>query len=87
MEESKFQKEKAEMRRLLQEETDRIGAEGIEKENIVRVGIIAWITSYIDSDESYTKSQLRELFGLVNEKSPPGCRPEGSTKINITALL
>ena len=70
MEESKFQKEKAEMRRLLQEETDRIGAEGIEKENIVRVGIIAWITSYIDSDESYTKDQLRELFELVNEKSP-----------------
>ena len=68
MEESKFQKEKAEMRRLLQEETDRIGAEGIEKENIVRVGIIAWITSY--GDESYTKDQLRELFGLVNEKSP-----------------
>lgn len=70
MEESKFQKEKAEMRRLLQEETDRIGAEGIEKENIVRVGIIAWITSYIDSDESYTKSQLRELFALLDEKSP-----------------
>ena len=68
MEESKFQKEKAEMRRLLQEETDRIVAEGIEKENIVRVGIIAWITSY--GDESYTKDQLRELFGLVNEKSP-----------------
>ena len=68
MEENKFQKEKAEMRRLLQEETDRIGAEGIEKENIVRVGIIAWITSY--GDESYTKDQLRELFGLVNEKSP-----------------
>lgn len=70
MEESKFQKEKAEMRRLLQEETDRIGAEGIEKENLTRVGIIAWITSYIDSDESYTKSQLRELFALLDEKSP-----------------
>ena len=70
MEESKFQKEKAEMRRLLQEETDRIGVEGIEKENIVRVGIIAWITSYVDSDESYTKSQLRELFALLDEKSP-----------------
>lgn len=70
MEESKFQKEKAEMRRLLQEEIERIGAEGIEKENIARVGIIAWITSYIDSDESYTKSQLRELFALLDEKSP-----------------
>lgn len=70
MEESKFQKEKADLQRILQEEIDRIGVEGIEKENIVRVGIIAWITSYIDSDESYTKSQLRELFGLVNEKSP-----------------
>lgn len=70
MEENKFQKEKAEMRRLLQEETDRIGAEGIEKENIVRVGIISWITSYTDSNESYTKDQLRELFELANEKSP-----------------
>lgn len=67
MEESKFQKEKADLQRILQEEIDRIGVEGIEKENIVRVGIIAWITSY--GDESYTKAQLRELFGLVNEKS------------------
>lgn len=82
MEESKFQKEKAELQRILQEETARIGAEGIEKENLARVGIIAWITSY--GDESYTKSQLRELFGLVNEKSPRdtarktsgGCSPE-----------
>ena len=70
MEESKFQKEKAEMRRLLQEETDRIGAEGLEKEDLIRVGIISWITSYTDSNESYTKDQLRELFELANEKSP-----------------
>mgnify|MGYP001027898131 CR=1 FL=1 len=70
MEESKFQKEKADLQRILQEEIERIGAEGIEKENIARVGIIAWITSYIDSDESYTKSQLRELFALLDEKSP-----------------
>lgn len=70
MEESKFQKEKADLQRILQEEIDRIGVEGIEKENIARVGIIAWITSYIDSDESYTKSQLRELFALLDEKSP-----------------
>lgn len=68
MEESKFQKEKADLQRILQEETDSIGVEGIEKENLTRVGIIAWITSY--GDESYTKDQLRELFGLVNEKSP-----------------
>ena len=79
MEESKFQKEKADLQRILQEETERIGAEGIEKENLARVGIIAWITSYTDGNENYTKSQLRELFDLVNEKSPPpGCRPEGS---------
>lgn len=70
MEESKFQKEKADLQRILQEEIELIGAEGIEKENIARVGIIAWITSYIDSDESYTKSQLRELFALLDEKSP-----------------
>lgn len=70
MEESKFQKEKAELQRILQEETDRIGAEGIEKENLARVGIIAWITSYTDGDESYTKAQLWELFELANEKSP-----------------
>lgn len=70
MEESKFRREKAELQRILQEEIERIGAEGIGKENIARVGIIAWITSYIDSDESYTKSQLRELFALLDEKSP-----------------
>lgn len=68
MEESKFQKEKADLQRILQEKIERIGAEGIEKENLARVGVIAWITSY--GDESYTKDQLRELFGLVNEKSP-----------------
>ena len=70
MEESKFQKEKAELQRILQEEIEHIGAAGIEKENLARVGVIAWITSYIDSDESYTKSQLRELFALLDEKSP-----------------
>ena len=68
MEESKFQKEKADLQRILQEEIERIGAEGIEKENLARVGVIAWITSY--GDESYTKAQLRELFALLDEKSP-----------------
>lgn len=68
MEESKFQKEKADLQRILQEEIERSGAEGIEKENLARVGVIAWITSY--GNESYTKDQLRELFELVNEKSP-----------------
>lgn len=68
MEENKFRKEKAELQRILQEEIELIGAEGTEKENLARVGVIAWITSY--GDESYTKAQLRELFGLVNENSP-----------------
>lgn len=68
MEENKFRREKAELQRILQEEIDRIGAEAIEKESLASVGVIAWITSY--GDESYTKDQLRELFGLVNEKSP-----------------
>lgn len=78
MEENKFRKEKAELQRILQEETDRIGAEGTEKENIVRVGIIAWITSY--GDENYTKAQLRELFGLVNEKSPRDAARKAQSK-------
>lgn len=78
MEESKFRKEKAELQIILQEEIDRIGVEGIEKENIVRVGIIAWITSY--GDESYTKAQLRELFGLVNEKSPRAATRKAQNK-------
>lgn len=80
MEESKFQREKAELRNILQEETDRTGAEGIEKENLARVGIIAWITSYIDNDESYTKSQLRELFELANDKSPRDAARKAQSK-------
>lgn len=70
MEESKFRREKEELQSILMKEIDRVWAEGIEKEDLIRVGIISWITSYTDSNESYTKDQLRELFEMVNEKSP-----------------
>lgn len=70
MEESKFQKEKAEMQRILLEEIERLGAAGRDMENLVRIGVISWITADVGDDESYTKDQLRELFELVNEKSP-----------------
>lgn len=70
MEESKFRREKAELQRILQEEIDRLGETGRDMENLVRIGVIAWITADIGDDESYTKYQLRELFELVNEKSP-----------------
>lgn len=70
MEESKFQKEKADLQRILQEEIERLGATGRDMENLMRIGVIAWITADVGGDESYTKSQLREIFDLVNEKSP-----------------
>ena len=70
MEESKFKKEKEELQRILQEEIERLGATGRDMENLMRIGVIAWITADVGGDESYTKVQLRELFGLVNEKSP-----------------
>lgn len=70
MEESKFRREKAELQRILQEEIDRLGATGRDMENLVRIGVIAWITADIGDNESYSKSQLRELFDLVNEKNP-----------------
>lgn len=70
MEESKFRREKAELQRILQEEIDRLGATGRDMENLVRIGVIAWITADVGDNECYSKSQLRELFDLVNEKSP-----------------
>lgn len=70
MEENKFRKEKKDLERILLEEIERLGATGRDMENLVRIGVIAWITADIGDDESYTKSQLRELFELVNEKSP-----------------
>lgn len=70
MEESKFQREKAELQRILQEEIERLGATGRDMENLIRIGVIAWITADVGDDESYTKPQLRELFALLDEKSP-----------------
>lgn len=70
MEESKFRREKEELQRILQEEIDRLGATGRDMENLVRIGVIAWITADVGDNERYSKSQLRELFDLVNEKSP-----------------
>lgn len=70
MEESKFRREKEELQRILLEEIERLGTAGRDMENLVRIGVIAWITADVGDNESYSKSQLRELFDLVNEKSP-----------------
>lgn len=50
MEESKFQKEKAELQRILQEEIERLGATGRDMENLMRIGVIAWITADVGGD-------------------------------------
>lgn len=66
MEENKFKDEKEHLAEIV----DNFRADGATEDDICHA-LIGWITADVGPEnEGYTRSQLREIFELVNEKNP-----------------
>lgn len=67
MEENKFKDEKEHLAEIV----DNFRADGATEDDIYHA-LIGWITADVGGaeNEGYTRAQLREIFNLVNEKSP-----------------
>lgn len=66
MNENKFKDEKEHLTEIV----DHFREDGAAEDDIYHA-LIGWITADVGpEDEGYTRAQLREIFDLVNEKSP-----------------